>query len=138
MTIVKAEPVIDEYGGDKIKAWGAARGWTNIDYVCFDDGNHHIRCVVMHSPRIPGNSFLVCSRDDTDPIKNYIHIRGGEFYSKGGGTLFAGDRSIDIALKVLKEFQESDYYKNTLTPKPAAPKPWYLSTGKMDLEYERG
>lgn len=141
MTIVKAEPVIDEYGGAEIRAWGNSRGWNNVDYVCFDDGNHFIRCVVMHSPRTPGNAFLVCSRDNTDPMKSYVHIRGpGEFYCKGDGPLFAGDRSVDIALALVKEFQESDYYKSSKTQasKPPPPKPWYLSTGAADLEYERG
>ena len=141
MTIVKAEPVIDDYGGAEIKAWGRARGWTNADYVCFNDGTRFIRCVVMHSPLIPGNAFLVCSRDDTDPMKSYVHIRGpGELFCKGSGPLFAGDRSVDIALDVVKEFKESDYYRNgkAQTSKPPPPKPWYLTTGAADLEYERG
>ena len=140
MTIVKAEPVIDGYGGARIKAWGAARGWTNADYVCFNDGTRSIRCVVMHSPLLPGSAaFLVCSRDNTDPECNYVQVHNGQLFCKSGsGPLFAGDRSVDIALDVVKEFKESDYYRNgkAQTSKPPPPKPWYLTTGAADLDYE--
>ena len=141
MTIYYHEPLSTDVGGAKIRDHYTGLGWDprKMTYVSagHDDGADY--SVVICEPLREENTreFLVCSRNsyEADSVFAVISV-----HSHHDGTRTMGIRHrtyLDdqrTAFAAAAEEILAAYLDKTSKPPP--PKPWYLTTGKADLDYE--
>lgn len=147
MTIDYHEPLSDDVGGTKIRSHYARLGWDprKMTYVSAssDDGKDYSVVICEPLNEEDAGEFLVCSRNsyEADSVFAVISVHNHHDGSRTMGTLSRAqpDEATNAFAAAAEEILAAhlDKIEGRRKTKPG-PKPWYLTTGKADFDYENG
>ena len=149
MTIDYHEPLSDDVGGNKIRSHYAGLGWDprKMTYVSASNDMDMVMdyTVVICEPlnEVDAGEFLVCSRiewesrDKFAVISVHNHHDGSRTMGTRHRTYLDDQRTAFAAAaeEILAAYLDKIEGRRKTKP---GPKPWYLTTGKADFDYENG
>ena len=146
MTIDYHEPLSDDVGGTKIRDYYAGLGWDprRMTYVSAIDDDGADYSVVICEPLSEDDAgdFLVCSRDARVAREKFAvisvlnHHDGSRTMGIRHRTYLDDQRTAFAAAaeEILAAYLDKIGGRKT----KSGSKPWYLTTGKADFDYENG